>query len=231
MTFLIQLTPPKKQRRQFSTFEDEQLKNLVRQYGITDWGFISQKMGNRTPRQCRDRWREYLCPGIISTKWTPEEDDLLRAQVRAYGQKWSLIAPKMNGRSETNIKNRWRLLERRASLNQPILYNIQNPIDHSGVNEVMHHQLPISKSVPNSSIPNPPIVLIPSPSIQSKQNPPQTQNLSQQQLPNTIFSLQNDIHVSNPAPKPLPQYQNLTHFSPTTPRNQDLERFFQSLQL
>jgi hypothetical protein len=68
---------------------------------------IAASLGNRTPRQCRERWRHYLQPVIKSSSWTLEEDDILRRGHAALGPKWSVIALSLPGRTEVNIKNRW----------------------------------------------------------------------------------------------------------------------------
>ena len=112
------INPPQRKKRQaFSQSEDQKLQQLVEKFGQNDWGLIARKMGDRTPRQCRDRWKEYLSPTLLSTAWTPEEDELLRKKYEQYGAKWSLISNMIRGRSETSVKNRWRLLERRAIQN------------------------------------------------------------------------------------------------------------------
>ena len=110
----------RKKRQPFSQTEDNTLRYLVRAYGENDWGAISIQMSGRTPRQCRDRWREYLMPNLNISSWTPEEDQVLMEQIEKHGRKWSLITTCLNGRSETSVKNRWRLLERRRASSKPI---------------------------------------------------------------------------------------------------------------
>ncbi|EAY12981.1 Myb-like DNA-binding domain containing protein [Trichomonas vaginalis G3] len=107
--------PPRKPRQPFTQKEDEKLKQLVESLGDADWTIIARCMENRTPRQCRDRYKEYLMPSLNTSDWTPEEDNILRQKIKEYGKKWAIVCISLNGRSETSAKNRWRLLERRES--------------------------------------------------------------------------------------------------------------------
>ena len=58
----------------FTPEEDQRLMSLVMKYGTRDWLYISQKMMSRNPRQCRERWNNYLNPNLTAEPWTIEED-------------------------------------------------------------------------------------------------------------------------------------------------------------
>lgn len=104
----------RKKRQPFSPQEDAELKKLVETYGDNDWVLISKRIcTKRSPRQCRDRWKEYLMPSLNMDPWTKEEDRLLIQKIKECGKKWSIVCMSLKGRSETAAKNRWRLLERR----------------------------------------------------------------------------------------------------------------------
>ena len=94
-------------RRVFSTEEDKLLAELVQSQQCTNWMQIAQKMPNRTARQCRDRWLNYLCPSNSFAPWTKEEDQLIIEKVNELGTRWSAIAKFIEGRSDNTIKNRW----------------------------------------------------------------------------------------------------------------------------
>jgi hypothetical protein len=85
---------------------------MVEELGIHEWGAVSSKLGTRTPRQCRERWRHYLHPVIETSPWSAEEDALLEEEYRKVGPKWSQIALMFRGRTEVNLKNRWTRLNR-----------------------------------------------------------------------------------------------------------------------
>ena len=100
--------PDKKSARQMFTMEeDNRLCELVSEYGDRNWRVISRQMPNRTTRQCRERYRNYLSPKVKNGPWTQEEDILLEQKYIEYGPKWATIAKFFPSRSDVNIKNRW----------------------------------------------------------------------------------------------------------------------------
>jgi hypothetical protein len=64
-------------------------------------------MPGRNARQCRERWLNYVNPAIRTDAWTYSEDDLLIEKVNEIGRLWSSMSLYFNGRSESDIKNRW----------------------------------------------------------------------------------------------------------------------------
>ncbi|EAY22992.1 Myb-like DNA-binding domain containing protein [Trichomonas vaginalis G3] len=96
----------KLKRNVFTPEEDVHLQSLVQIYS-TDWKTISSIMGTRSPRQCRERYLNYLAPGLANDKWTPQEDQLLIEKQKLFGKKWIHIAKFFPHRSSANIKNRW----------------------------------------------------------------------------------------------------------------------------
>jgi hypothetical protein len=67
-------------RHKFTPDEDELLRTLVAQLGGSDWNAISVHFHNRTARQCRDRWRHYISPELLTGNWTEAEDQIRRAR-------------------------------------------------------------------------------------------------------------------------------------------------------
>lgn len=94
-------------RHKFSPEEDEKLRQIVQEQGSNNWRFVAELMPGRSARQCRDRWKNYLAPGIKNGPWTPEEDQLLEEKYRELGSQWSRIAKCFPNRTDINIKNRW----------------------------------------------------------------------------------------------------------------------------
>ena len=116
----------KRQRRPFTPQEDIQLYQLVQIYGTDKWTLIASHMGDRTSRQCRERYRSFLAPTITNRPWTREEDNLLIELHTKFGSKWSLITKYFQGRSDCNVKNRWSQFVRSNTNVNPTQLNHQN---------------------------------------------------------------------------------------------------------
>ena len=97
----------KKSRIPFTKEEDEKIKQLVQKYGCRQWQLISSFIPGRSPKQCRDRYSNYLIPGLTRGQWLPSEDELLTKLYINLGPKWSSMQKYFPGRSSNSIKNRW----------------------------------------------------------------------------------------------------------------------------
>lgn len=76
------------------------------------WSQVANLLPNRTARQVRERYKNFLSPGLTNKPWTKEEDNLLKEAYDRLGPKWAKITSYFNGRSEINIKNRWTSLQK-----------------------------------------------------------------------------------------------------------------------
>jgi hypothetical protein len=94
-------------RKPFAIFEDARLIELVNHLGQASWDVIAAQMPGRSARQCRERWINYLSPDIRVGPWTEVEDYILLNQVVHLGTRWTAIARSLNGRSDSDVKNRW----------------------------------------------------------------------------------------------------------------------------
>lgn len=96
--------------------EDEKLAAEVNGFldagGEVNWTSISKTIEGRTAKQCRERWRCNLDPGINKNEWTPEEDLMIMNLQRELGNRWALLAKSLPGRTENSIKTRFRSLQR-----------------------------------------------------------------------------------------------------------------------
>jgi hypothetical protein len=116
------------QRRKFTESEDNALRILVAEMGPHKWDTIALSMPGRSGRQCRDRYRNYLCPGITSDEWTPEEDNLLRQKFMELGTQWAKISKSFRGRTGTALKNRWNYYVSKTVKHRPVQQAVVKPI-------------------------------------------------------------------------------------------------------
>ncbi|OHT06315.1 Myb-like DNA-binding domain containing protein [Tritrichomonas foetus] len=100
-------------KRLFTPAEDERIKELVRVLGEKAWKKIAAELVNRTARQCRERWKNYLSPTVKNLPWSESDDQKLIELIMQYGTHWSRIAKFFDFRTDINVKNRWVLLKRK----------------------------------------------------------------------------------------------------------------------
>ncbi|OHT07689.1 Myb-like DNA-binding domain containing protein [Tritrichomonas foetus] len=109
-------------KRKFTDHEDEMLTQLVNEFGLKEWKKIAHKMKNRTPRQCRERWKYYLSGNTHNEVWTEKEDELLLQKYKIYGPHWAKISAFFTDKNDVNLKNRFHRLQRNN--NKPLSSNL-----------------------------------------------------------------------------------------------------------
>ncbi|CAI9104740.1 OLC1v1003477C1 [Oldenlandia corymbosa var. corymbosa] len=109
--------------------EDDRLIAYIRAHGEGCWRSLPKAAGLlRCGKSCRLRWINYLRPDLKRGNFTEEEDELIIKLHSLLGNKWSLIAGRLPGRTDNEIKNYWNTHIRRKLLSRGIDPTTHRPI-------------------------------------------------------------------------------------------------------
>ncbi|KAJ7982759.1 MYB transcription factor [Quillaja saponaria] len=114
--------------------EDQRLIDYISLHGQGCWRSLPKAAGLlRCGKSCRLRWINYLRPGLKRGNFTNEEDELIIKLHSILGNKWSVIAARLPGRTDNEIKNYWNS-------------HIKRQLITNGIDPQTHHPLNFNKT-------------------------------------------------------------------------------------
>ncbi|GLT44551.1 hypothetical protein SLA2020_184390 [Shorea laevis] len=109
--------------------EDDLLISYIKAHGEGCWRSLPKAAGLlRCGKSCRLRWINYLRPDLKRGNFTSEEDEAIIRLHSLLGNKWSIIAATLPGRTDNEIKNHWNTNIKRRLMSSGIEPSTHRPI-------------------------------------------------------------------------------------------------------
>ncbi|OEL17822.1 Myb-related protein P [Dichanthelium oligosanthes] len=107
--------------------EDEILARYIKEHGEGSWRSLPKNAGLlRCGKSCRLRWINYLRADLKRGNISEEEEEMIIKLHATLGNRWSLIAGHLPGRTDNEIKNYWNshLSRRAADFRDGVVVNV-----------------------------------------------------------------------------------------------------------
>ncbi|TKW12237.1 hypothetical protein SEVIR_5G024000v4 [Setaria viridis] len=107
--------------------EDEILGRYIKEHGEGSWRSLPKNAGLlRCGKSCRLRWINYLRADLKRGNISEEEEEMIIKLHATLGNRWSLIAGHLPGRTDNEIKNYWNshLSRRAADFRDGVVVNV-----------------------------------------------------------------------------------------------------------
>ncbi|KAA8516943.1 hypothetical protein F0562_017239 [Nyssa sinensis] len=132
--------------------EDVILASYIKREGEGQWRTLPKRAGLlRCGKSCRLRWMNYLRPSVKRGQIAPDEEDLILRLHRLLGNRWALIAGRIPGRTDNEIKNYWN-----SHLSKKLISQGIDPRTHKPMNPNPNSSGNIYPTNPNpNTSPNP----------------------------------------------------------------------------
>ncbi|XP_044455769.1 transcription factor MYB88 isoform X4 [Triticum aestivum] len=137
----------------WSAQEDDVLRAQIAHHGTDNWTVIATQFKDKTARQCRRRWYNYLNTECKKGGWSREEDMLLCEAQKLLGNKWTEIAKVVSGRTDNAVKNRFSTLCKRRAKDDELLEENGTVCSNASAKRVLTQSGGVTCAAPGSSPP------------------------------------------------------------------------------